>query len=201
MMIFRITGVDGKGVDRTLLVKAEDERHAIAAAKAKGIHPFRAERDTAAEKAELHKLQAAEAEERASREGAEAEERTGRGPAEKEDRPKSRVEAALEDLRQRLRHGHRVFLYDAVYLPVDAAAPDEPPGAGFDIGPLHRLGVDGWEVVQAVPRTAGPEDAAAAPAGDNVAGVHVLLKKEITQRDVGPHPAEDIVAYVRSHLI
>jgi type II secretory pathway component PulF len=102
MMIFRITGADSKtGEDRTILVRSDDERKAIAAAKSKGVHPYQVQRDSTAEKAESERQQAAHA-------AAEVQRRTA---------------SVIEAMRQRIKRGKSVFLYESVYVPVDSSNP------------------------------------------------------------------------------
>jgi len=91
-------------------------------------------------------------------------------------------------LRARLESGTPVFLYDSVFVPVDSQILDEEFASEFDVSILRKLGLLGWEIVQAVPRTKGigleniGTDTLfgskwAGGVGGNVMGVHIIIKK------------------------
>jgi hypothetical protein len=93
-------------------------------------------------------------------------------------------------IRNRLARGERVFLYHSVYIPVDSEVLGQPLNDVFDIGCLTELGLNGWDIVQVVPKTQGialenkytvgpPLKTYAGGMGGNVIGVYVLLKKEV----------------------
>jgi len=91
-------------------------------------------------------------------------------------------------LRARLERGQSAFLYDSVFVPVDSQLLDDEFASEFDVSILRKLGLLGWEIVQAVPRTKGigleniGTDTLfgskwAGGVGGNVMGVHIIIKK------------------------
>jgi hypothetical protein len=51
--------------------------------------------------------------------------------------------------------GQRAFLYDVLYLPVDSVVLGKKVTEVFTLGDLRQRGLDGWEIVVAVPVTVG----------------------------------------------
>jgi hypothetical protein len=105
------------------------------------------------------------------------------------------VDIIKDGLRQQLARGEQAFMYDSIYLGVDSVVNGESLSGGFDIRPLQRRTLGGWDVVQAVPRTVGIglKNTSIGSStgvtwgggiGGNVAGVHVLLRKAIREADL-----------------
>jgi hypothetical protein len=127
---------------------------------------------------EREKQRAAEAE----RQALEADERA------EEERRRSIADELWGDIQSTLDQGRLAYLYRSVYVPVDSILQDEVLGT-FDIEELQRLGLEGWEIVAVVPRTAGislenytglTTQAWGGGIGGNVMGVHVLLRYAVT---------------------
>lgn len=101
------------------------------------------------------------------------------------------VNRAMQPLRTRLDEGKPIFLYRSVYIPVDSGIDDKNVVERFDICPLQELGLAGWDIVEVVPRTVAltlenryvgmSYKTYAGAISGIVAGVHVLLKREIRQ--------------------
>jgi hypothetical protein len=211
-MIFRITGADSKtGADRTICLRAEDERHALALAKEHGIHPYQAERDKAAERAEAERTRLAEEEDRVRREEADRLQRIRREEADRLQRIHDRIAQIKGTMRTRLEAGQAVFLYETTYLPVDSMLLDEKLNNGFDIPQLRLMGIAGWEVMQVIPRTMGVGlknnsigstmgTTWGGGSGGNVIGVHVILKKAVRLEDISDDPDDEVGVYIRSNL-
>src|SRR5262245_41022563 len=51
---------------------------------------------------------------------------------------------------KRLNEGQPVFLYHSVYIPVDSVLMDEPVTPRFELYPLFKMGLAGWEAIQVV---------------------------------------------------
>jgi hypothetical protein len=191
MMVFRITGVDSKtGADRSLVIRAENEDQALSIAKNNEIYPYRVEHDAAAERVENERHQSELAAEEL----------------------KLRIESAIEGISQRIQRGRAVFLYDSIYIPVDSTILNESLVRVFDITYLRKLGIEGWEVVQSVPRTIGivmknisvgstMGTTWGGGSGGNVAGVHLIIKKEILMEDLSPQPTDEVIRFVRRSII
>lgn len=86
--------------------------------------------------------------------------------------------------------GKSLYVYDSIYLPVDSFVNDEQVGT-FDLSPLQAAGLAGWKVLSVIPRTIGialtnvsygsnSGETWGAGMGGNVAGVHVLLCREVS---------------------
>ena len=114
-------------------------------------------------------------------------------------------------LRTRLESGKSAFLYDSVFVPVDSQILDEEFASEFDVSILRKLGLLGWEIVQAVPRTKGigleniGTDTLfgskwAGGVGGNVMGVHIIIKKTVSASDVTDDPADEVGNFIRNHL-
>jgi hypothetical protein len=88
----------------------------------------------------------------------------------------------VEAARVRLKSGKKVFLHKVVYLPAGALMQEDEDGAGVQVYELNDAGLEGWEVVNVVPRRqmTGPGESLSA-------GVFVFLKKEL-----GPDEAAEL---------
>ena len=114
-------------------------------------------------------------------------------------------------LRARLESGKSAFLYQSLFVPVDSILNDEHLADEFDLAALRRLGLLGWDVVQAVPRTIGIglqnrgtdtwlSEAWGGGIGGNVMGVHIILKKTLSASDITDNPADETGEFIRAHL-
>jgi hypothetical protein len=114
-------------------------------------------------------------------------------------------------MRARLESGKPAFLYDSIYVPVDSQLLDDEFASEFDVSILRKLGVLGWDIVQAVPKTKGigleniGTDTMfgskwAGGIGGNVMGVHIIIKKSISLGDLTDDPDDEVGTFIRSHL-
>jgi hypothetical protein len=115
-------------------------------------------------------------------------------------------------LRARLESGKSVFLFDSVFVPVDSQLLDKEFASEFDLSILRKLGLLGWDVVQAVPKTKGIglENVGtqttifgsmwAGGIGGNVMGVHIVIKKSLSANDITDDSADEVSEFIRSHL-
>jgi len=114
-------------------------------------------------------------------------------------------------LRTRLESWKSAFLYDSVFVPVDSQILDEEFASEFDVSILRKLGLLGWEIIQAVPRTKGigleniGTDTLfgskwAGGIGGNVMGVHIILKKALSASDITDDLADELGEFIREHL-
>jgi hypothetical protein len=113
-------------------------------------------------------------------------------------------------LRARLESGKSAFLYDSVFVPVDSQILDEEFASEFDVSILRKLGLLGWDVVQAVPKTKGIglENIGidtlfgskwAGGVGGNVMGVHIIIKKTVSASDLTDDPDDEVGNFIRNH--
>jgi hypothetical protein len=114
-------------------------------------------------------------------------------------------------LRARLESGKPVFLFDSVYVPVDSKLLDDEFADEFNVSLLRKLGLLGWDVVQAVPRTMGIglqnrgtdtwlSEAWGGGVGGNVMGVHIIIKKTVSASDLTDDPDDEVGNFICNHL-
>jgi hypothetical protein len=84
--------------------------------------------------------------------------------------------ARLQSAKTRLQKGGKVFRYKMVYLPVNAILNEDPFNEGFAVPALENHGLEGWEVVNIIPRR---RTMLVGSADDHFTGAYFLLKKEI----------------------
>ena len=92
--------------------------------------------------------------------------------------------ARIESARLRLQKGGKVFRYKMVYLPASAILSEDPLNEGFDVPALENHGLEGWEVVNIIPRR---RTMLVGGVDDHFAGAYFLLKKEVL-----PHESSDL---------
>ena len=123
------------------------------------------------------------------------------------------VENRADELIASSKLGQRVFIYHSEYLSVDSVLMDGSAGDPPDLTVIRHMGLTGWEVVQAVPRTMGigltnasigstMGETWGGGVGGNVIGVYLLLKKELDfTRDVaGAAQRDELVEYLSSYF-
>ena len=93
---------------------------------------------------------------------------------------KAALKGRLETARIRLQKGRKVFRYKMVYLPAGDILNEDPLSKGFDVQALSEFGLEGWEVVNLLPRR---KQLLAGNVDDHVTGVYLLLKKELAPED------------------
>jgi hypothetical protein len=106
--------------------------------------------------------------------------------------------------------GKPIYIYDSIYLPVDSFVNDDQIGT-FELSALQAAGLAGWKVLSVIPRTVGVAltnvsygsnsgETWGAGLGGNVAGVHVLLCREVSNEkdsdldDVAIEIATEVIA-------
>ena len=89
---------------------------------------------------------------------------------------KRALQEKIEVARKRLHNGRKVFQYKMVYLPAGELLDQDPSGEGFMIPALTEHGLEGWEVVNIIPRR---KQTLVSVVDDNFSGAYFLLKKEM----------------------
>jgi hypothetical protein len=82
----------------------------------------------------------------------------------------------IETARKRLQQGKKVFRYKMVFLPTGELLDEDPMSEGFHVPGLIEFGLEGWEVVNMIPRRAQ------VPGGsvdEYISGAYFLMKKEV----------------------
>ncbi|MBI3738852.1 MAG: hypothetical protein HY258_07380, partial [Chloroflexi bacterium] len=74
-----------------------------------------------------------------------------------------------------LQKGCKVFQYKMVYFPAGDILDEDLSGEGFDVPALTEYGLEGWEVVNIIPRR---KQMLTGVIDDNFSGAYFLLKKE-----------------------
>jgi hypothetical protein len=107
---------------------------------------------------------------------------------------KQKVYAIEGELLQRLQAGQIFYLYETIYLTVGSVLMEQKIGDDLDISTIKKLGLDGWEVIQVIPKTIGVAltnhvvgfsggQSWGGGIGGNIAGVYVILKKAFRNAD------------------
>lgn len=92
--------------------------------------------------------------------------------AEQERAHRARIEAA----KKRLQKGGKVFRYKMVYLPAGDMLDEDPFSEGFDLPALDDFGLEGWEVVNIIPRRRA---VLVGSVDDHFTGAYFLMKREV----------------------
>jgi hypothetical protein len=88
----------------------------------------------------------------------------------------------VEGARGRLKNGKKVFLHKVIYLPAGEFLQEDENGAGFRFYELNDAGLEGWEVVNILPRRH-----LVSRVDNHFVGAYVFLKKEL-----GPDEAAEL---------
>jgi HEAT repeat protein len=80
----------------------------------------------------------------------------------------------VESARERLSKGKKVFLHKVIQISAAEFIQDDPSGEGFQIYGLNDAGLEGWEVVNILPRRQ-----LVAPGESSPAGAYVFLRKQL----------------------
>ncbi|HVN14433.1 MAG TPA: hypothetical protein VMT73_01740 [Anaerolineales bacterium] len=96
--------------------------------------------------------------------------------AEAEREHQERVETA----RKRLQKGRKVFRYKMIYLAAGEILSDDTSIDGFEVPGLEDIGLEGWEVVNIIPRRGA---VLVGSADDHFIGAYFLLKREVDSEE------------------
>jgi hypothetical protein len=95
---------------------------------------------------------------------------------------KRALKEKVENAKKRLQKGGKVFQYKMVYFPAGDLLDEDSEGDGFDVPALNEFGLEGWEVVNSIPRR---KQMLTGVIDDNVSGAYFLLKKEMSADEAG----------------
>jgi len=90
---------------------------------------------------------------------------------------KRALQEKIEVARKRLQKGRKVFQYKMVYLPAGEIMDQDPSSEGFRVPALTEYGLEGWEVVNIIPRR---KQTLVNVVDENYSGAYFLLKKEMS---------------------
>jgi hypothetical protein len=83
---------------------------------------------------------------------------------------------SIGNAKARLQKGQKVFTYKMIYLPAGEILSEDTSDDGFNILGLDKAGLEGWEVVNIVPRK---RQILVGDIDDHFVGAYFLLKKEM----------------------
>lgn len=87
----------------------------------------------------------------------------------------------VKGARGRLQKGGKVYLYKSLFLPLSEMLGDSPDGEPVDIPALDDVGLEGWEVINFIPKRGA---LLVSNADSHFTGAYFILRKEITAGDI-----------------
>ncbi len=93
---------------------------------------------------------------------------------------KAGLKEKVEKAKDRLQKGRKVFQYKMVYLPAGDILDEDLSGEGFDVPALTEFGLEGWEVVNIIPRR---KQMLTGVIDDSFSGAYFLIKKETSPEE------------------
>lgn len=83
----------------------------------------------------------------------------------------------VEKARLRLQQNKKVFSYKVIYVASGDILLEDPLGEGFSIDELEQAGLEGWEVVNIIPRR---KQVMLSGLDEHIVGAYFFLKREVT---------------------
>jgi hypothetical protein len=83
--------------------------------------------------------------------------------------------------RGRVQKGRKVFIYKSLFLPLGEMLGDSPDGEAVNIPALDDVGLEGWEVVNFIPKRGS---LLVSNADEHFTGAYFILRKEVTPDDI-----------------
>jgi len=87
----------------------------------------------------------------------------------------------VKGARGRIQKGRKVYLYKSLFLPLSDMLGDSLDGDPVDIPALNEVGLEGWEVVNFIPKRGA---LLVSNADAHFTGAYFILRKEITSDDI-----------------
>ena len=87
----------------------------------------------------------------------------------------------VKGARGRVQKGRKVYMYKSLFLPLSDMLGDSPDGKPVDIPALDEVGLEGWEVVNFIPKRGA---LLVSNADAHFSGAYFILRKEITLDDI-----------------
>lgn len=92
-----------------------------------------------------------------------------------EEGKKASLAQVTQKARLRLQQGKKVYLHKVLFVAADNLLQEDPLGEGFSIPDLEPLGLDGWQIVNVMPRR---RQILVGVADDHFTGAYLFLQKE-----------------------
>ena len=89
--------------------------------------------------------------------------------------------SSIENAKARLQNGHKVFTYKMIYLASGEILSEDTSDEGYNVFSLDKVGLDGWEVVNIIPRR---RQVLVGSIDDHFVGAYFLLKKEMLPDEI-----------------
>ena len=86
-----------------------------------------------------------------------------------------------EKVRGRVQKGRKVYIYKSLFIPLGELLGDSPEGEAVDIPALDDFGLEGWEVVNFIPKRGS---LLVGNADEHFTGAYFILRKEIGADDI-----------------
>jgi hypothetical protein len=83
----------------------------------------------------------------------------------------------IEIARKRIQKGQKVFQYKMVFMPTGELLDEDPMSEGFYVPGLIECGLEGWEVVNMIPRRG---HVLGGSVDEYISGAYFLMKREIS---------------------
>lgn len=106
---------------------------------------------------------------------------TKRKVDEMEAEEKRRFAEKVRGARGRVQRSRKVFIYKSLFLPLGEMLGDSPDGEAVDIPALDEMGLEGWEIVNFIPKRGS---LLVSNADEHFTGAYFILRKEITPDDI-----------------
>ena len=94
---------------------------------------------------------------------------------------KRRRAEKIKGARGRVQKGRKVYIYKSLFLPLNEILGDSPDGEAVDIPALDDVGLEGWEVVNFIPKRGA---LLVSNADQHFTGAYFILRKELTADDI-----------------
>ena len=106
---------------------------------------------------------------------------TKRKVEELEAESKRKFAEKVKGARGRVQKGRKVFIYKSLFLPLGELLGDSPDGDAVDIPALDDVGLEGWDVVNFIPKRGS---LLVSNADEHFTGAYFILRKEISADDI-----------------
>jgi hypothetical protein len=94
---------------------------------------------------------------------------------------KRRRAEKVKGARGRVQKGRKVYIYKSLFLPLSEMLGDSPNGEAVDMPALDDVGLEGWEVINFIPKRGA---LLVSNADAHFSGAYFILRKEITPDDI-----------------
>lgn len=87
----------------------------------------------------------------------------------------------VKSARGRIQKGRKVYIYKSLFLPLNEILGDSVDGEPVDIPALDDVGLEGWEVINFIPKRGA---LLVSNADAHFTGAYFILRKEVTADDI-----------------